>query len=184
MPQASIPDVNITIQKALDVGFKAYELGDWRRCRSAVRWVNAILPPALKIKFIPENQYNDLVRASLITECPACKEGHEIKPQNTVYPNKDDPYIDEESKKVKYTNCSHCGHKIYLTTETEAENISQDIMEFEYFRECPEMNTGTKRSIHTDDFWDWFEQIWEILLDRVRQFRDMASTKDDEDLDE
>ena len=120
------------------------------------------------IKFNELDQY-DLFGIAMMSD-------HDlIKVMIDVNPHKPNEYYHYQDMKphLKTTQCKNleCKKTIYFRHSTRVEEKPRDIYEQKYYPENPSMKTMPHRSVNTDAFWYWADEIKGVMEDRCRKFR-------------
>lgn len=191
MPQAAIPDINVAIIAYRSRLFNAIDNGDFFSVRMAIEAINGLLADDLKLTFVPQAYYNSLILPGLFVVCSCSAEipvnEQTIKKHNTKYSSNDIKYLHINLSELEYVICPECQNSIYYNLQKWRNSLKykkkNQFDDVPYLPEPPEVDSFEDRVYNSNKFLIWIKTVIPVLEDRIRQFRNMYSIQNDDDID-
>ena len=185
MPQSATSDVNVAIMRHRETALKARLVKDFDGMKLGIFSMNGCLPEELKLRFIPMEQYKQLIKPKQILVCKYCNRDNDMTTREIQI------HKQKLSKKqcerwnipyeVKIVQCEDCNAKMYLGLE-KLTIFEEDVdkFEMEFIPKPPQIDTLNTESKNVKAFLDWFDNYaMPIMEDRCRKFRNMYSIDED-----
>ena len=181
MPQSATTDVNGTFIALLtDLRF-GRKIEDEKLVRRSIMDINGLLPPELRIEFIRSNDFDELLKPKLSVLCPKCNE-ESVVSSDTIC--KTSLAWDENScdilgfkKHDNYVVCKVCNNSLFYDSDkslviSRSQKTSFDLTTMPT---PPMTDTFLGQSFQRANFWKWVDFVTPVLMDKVREFRNMFS---------
>ena len=183
MPQAAVPDVNVAIIRYREFMLKARLERDPAGVWFAIRGLNGLLDPDFKIVFVPQSQYNLMVRAQHLTTCEECGKDISFDPAQ-VQTRRAGWALRAAGKSppprlhVQCANCHNWQHIDVQKSDVGVKVVSPlDLRELP----LPPKHKSMPDLVYREhDFWAWFDLAVYVIEDRIRRFREKYRTTEEQ----
>ena len=157
---------------------------DKYRARIAIRAINAKLGDDYKIIFDTPmaNENTPIIK---YIKCDKCKYETKLKNVKSFYK----PYIKKYTRSSnsfksfnhKYIKCEKCDNDILYSKHNIIETIIDNTKGPIYFRQPPRIDNIIDESFTTYDYWQWVEDVYEILERQHQRYRAEISQRNQEE---
>ena len=184
MPQAAIPDINVSIIRYREYLLKSRIDKDPAGVWFAIQGLNGLLDPDFKITFVPRQQYELQLRAQHITHCHCgvdiSFDPVQVKARPAGWAMRAAGRKTRPTLQVKCVACGDWQHIDFATSDiAKVVKSPLDVKDLPY----PPQHSSMSDLIYNEyDFWRWLDLVMYVMEDRLRKFREKYRVSAEEDV--
>ena len=183
MPQAAVPDVNVSIIRYREVLLRSRQERDPSGVWFAVQALNGTLDDDLQLTFIPRAQYNLQRKAKHYTHCVECNselafDMASVKSHPAGWALRMTGKAQDNTLHLKCTQCDTWQHLDVDKADVDIQQTSP--LELDVLPTPPQHSTMSELVYNDPAFWQWVDLVVFVLEDRMRKFRAKYRVQDNE----
>lgn len=183
MPQAAVPDINVSIIRYREVMLRSRQERDPAGVWFAIQALNGTLDGDLQLSFIPRAQYNLMRKARHSTHCGECDapvalDMSSIKSRPAGWALRMTGKAMDDTIHVKCPQCEAWQHLDLSKADVDVEQPSP--LELDVLPMPPQHSTMSELVYNEPAFWQWADLVVYVIEDRMRKFRAKYRVNDGE----